>query len=261
MFSKCTSLKKRYLSELQTETVKYPSAPEAIISEQDIAGLPQPVARYFKDCGFIGIKKMNYAFISWKDVYLRFSPEQKWRSLDCFQFNAVPAPARIVYMKSSLAGIFPFEARDKFQDGHGNMLIRLLKWFTVGDAKGREMDQSALVTLLAETLLVPSYALQHYIKWTAIGANVAGVSIHYKAVSAAGRFYFNDRGEFVRFETNDRYKTVSGNTYEKCNWLITAGDYVQKNGIKFPTNLTALWRDEHGDFDYFKGKIEAIEYR
>lgn len=256
-----TSLKKLYLSELQTETAKYPPAAEAIIGEQDIAGLPQPVAQYFRDCGFIGMNRMNYALISWKDVYLRFSPEQQWRSLDCFQFNAVPEPARIVYMKSSIAGIFPFEARDKFQDGHGNMLIRLLKWFTVGDAKGKEMDQSALVTLLAETMLVPSYALQHYIRWTSIGPHVAGVTIRYKDIVAAGRFYFNDSGEFIRFETNDRYKTASGSTYERCNWVITAGDYVRKDGIKFPTDLKALWRDEHGDFEYFKGKIEGIEYR
>ena len=82
-------------------------------------------------------------------------------------------------MKNAIMGIFPFEGRDKYQDGHGNMLIKLLKAITVVDAKSKEMDQSALVTVLAESLIVPTYALRQYIKWTALDANSAGAEIEY----------------------------------------------------------------------------------
>jgi Family of unknown function (DUF6920) len=180
-------------------------------------------------------------------------------SLDCYQFNAVRVPARIVYMKSLLAGIFPFEGRDKYQNGHGNMLIRLLKLFTIANARGEEMDISALVTVLSETFLTPTYALQPYLEWVPVDEYSAKAQVHHDGNTAGGQFYFNNAGEFIRFETDDRYKTV-GNKYEKCKWVVTVGDYIERNGVRFPTNASAAWHDKDWMFEYFKGRIENIIY-
>jgi hypothetical protein len=158
-----------------------------------------------------------------------------------------------------LAGVFPFEARDKYQNGHGNMLIRLLKLFTIANARGKEMDISALVTVLAETFLVPAYALQPYLEWTPVDDHSAKALLQYNGTTVEGQFYFNDTGEFTRFETNDRFKTT-GKKYEKCKWLVTAGNYTEKNGTRFPADLSAAWHDKNGIFEYFKGSIENITF-
>ena len=76
--------------------------------------------------------------------------------LACKQVNATTAPARIVYMKATFVGLLPFEGRDKYQDGHGSMLIKLLKLFTVADAKGKEMDGSGLVTVQQKPYWYPA---------------------------------------------------------------------------------------------------------
>jgi hypothetical protein len=260
LYASCTSLKKLFLSEVNTELTKHSGSSTDIITEKEIASLPEPVQKYFRHCGYIGREKMINAKIEWKDVYFRLSAEKKWMSLDCYQFNFVPEPTRIVYMKSKIIGIFPFEARDKYQNGHGNMLIKFLKFVTVADAKSKEMDESALVTILAETLLVPSYALQDYIKWTAIDSKSAKAILTFNGSEVNGIFYFNEQNEFIRFETNDRYYSGKGIDYKKVKWSAVAGNYLEKNGIKFPTDLKATWHHENRDFEYFKGNIEQVEF-
>jgi len=253
-------MKNLYLSEVRKELTMYSNSKTDIITERDIAALPEPVQKYFRHCGYLGKEKMINAEVEWKDVYIKMSADKKWISLDCYQFNSVPEPTRIVYMKSSILGVFPFEGRDKYQDGHGNMLIKLLKIIKVADAKGKEMDESALVTILAETLIIPTYALQDYIKWYAIDSNTVKALIKYNGTEVSGLFYFNEQGEIIRFQTDDRYYSEKGTKYKKVKWSGVLGNYIEKNGIKFPSDFRAIWHNEEGDFEYFKGTIADIKY-
>jgi len=260
MIMGCTSMKNLYLSEVKKELTKHPSDKRAFITEKEIAALPEPVQKYFRHCGYLGKEKMINAEIQWKEAYLKMAPDKKWIRLKCYQFNSIPEPVRIVYMKTSILGIFPFEGRDKYQDGHGNMLIKLLKGIKVADAKGKEMDASALVTLLAEALIIPAYAFQPYLQWTEIDSNTAKAVMHYHETEVSGLFYFNAQGEMVRFETHDRYYSERGKEYKKLKWSILFSHYIEKNGIRFPSEVKVLWHTDQGDFEYFKGTIANIQY-
>lgn len=253
-------MRELYQSEVRKELTKYVSYNNEVITEQDIAGLPEPVQKYFRNCGYLGQKKMINAKITWKDVYLRLSPKKNWMALECDQFNSVPEPTRIAYMKSRILGIIPFNGRDKYQDGHGNMLVKLLKFIKVADAKGREMDESGLVTVLAETFLVPTYALQDYIKWISIDTKTAKATISNNGCEVSGLFYFNADGEFIRFETEDRYYSEQGTEYTKLKWSAIVSSYAERNGIKFPADFRAVWHTEAGEYEYFKGSIDDIKY-
>jgi hypothetical protein len=198
--------------------------------------------------------------LDWKEAYLKRSVHGKWMPIDCYQFNSVAEPVRIVYMKSNIAGLFLFEGRDKYQNRHGNMLIKLMNMITIGDAKGPEMDASALVTILAETFLVPGYALQPYITWTPVDHTCAKATLTYNGGSVSGVFYFNEAGEMIRFETDDRYFSEKGNNYKKLKWFVTAGNYKKKDSIRFATELTASWITGVGTYEYFKGTIEDVTF-
>lgn len=252
-------MKKLYLSEVKSEISKHPVNDSGSLTEKDISTLPEPVKRYFTYCGFLGKPKMTNARIDWEDVLIILNPGKGWIPLECYQFNFVPEPARIVYMKSRIAGFIPFEGRDKFQNGEGNMLIKLLKFITIDNNKGSEMNVSALVTLLSEVLLVPTCVLQDYIKWVPIDSNTAKAIIKYNGIEVSGVFHFTDLGEYIKFDTNDRFQ-AAGKSYKNVSWSVTAGDYIEKGGTKFPTTLTALWHEDYGDFEYFKGRITNIEF-
>lgn len=255
-----SSLSELYLSEIEKEMNGRPGLGDGTITEADISSLPEPVRRFFRHCGYLGMKKMAGARIDWEEARFRRSRETGWMSLDCHQFNSVPVPARIVYMKSRLLGVLPFEGRDKYQDGRGSMLMKLLGCLRVADARGSQMDVSALVTVLAETFLVPTYALQDYIGWTPLDAGSARAEIKYGGQEASGIFRFTTEGEVAGFETEDRYYSEKGTEYSRKKWTASSSDYGEAGGIRFPTRMRATWHDREGDFTYFEGRIRGIEY-
>ena len=167
---------------------------------------------------------------------------------------------RIAYMKNRIMGMIPFEGRDKYQDGHGNMRIKLLKMITIADATGKEMDESGLVTILAEALLVPGYALQPYIQWFPIDGHTAKAVLTYNGIQVSGVYYFNDKWEFLRFESNDRNYSEKGTEYKKYKWSGVASHYVEKNGVKFPSHFKGVWHTEEGEYEYYKGTIIDMKY-
>ncbi|MGC5326105.1 DUF6544 family protein [Brevibacillus sp. SYSU BS000544] len=254
-------MKALYKSEVHKELLKYKNEEQdERITEKDISHLPRPVRTYFRYCGYLGQVKMKNAEIVWDEFNLRLAPNKPWMKVKSKQFNSVPEPARIAYMNSRMMGIVPFEGRDKYQDGHGNMRIKLLKWFQVADAKGTEMDESALVTLLAETLLVPSYALQPYMTWTSIDHYTAKAEIQHNDHNVSGIFTFNGQGEFIRFETNDRYYSEKGTEYKKLKWSVVASNYIDNNRMKYPSCIQAMWHLDQEVYLYFTGIIRSINY-
>jgi len=254
------SLKSIFLTEVKEEIEKFPRREPIIFSEEHIACLPAPVQNCIRSCGYIG-KPITYnGQVKWKDASFRRGIKDKWLKLDCFQFNSVAEPCRIVYMKSRLAGVLPFEGRDKYQNGKGNMFIKILKFFTVQNAISREMDISALVTTLAETFLFPWQAVQPYIKWTPVDSRSAMASIEFGGNKATGVFEFNEKFEMIRFVTDDRFQSQKDNSNINIKWGAMAEDYIENNGVRFPSKFGAVWYQNDGELEYFKGTINSINF-
>jgi hypothetical protein len=250
-----SNLHELFLQEIRQERGKFLSRDPAELCVDELEGLPEPVKRYLFYCGFVGRKKQWYTQLSWANVEMKLSSGGKWRKMECTQFNSVPEPVRIVHMKMRVGGILPLEARDKFQNGQGNMLVRLMRMFTLADVRGREMNESALVTLLSEALLIPAYAVQPYIRWEAIGLSRAVAFISGGEEVVHGVFVFNEAGEFIRFESLQRWKTGKRGHLKRTPWRITVSDYVNRDGIRHPTRASAAWLEGQEWVDYFRGEL------
>lgn len=196
--------------------------------------------------------------IEWKNARLRFSEKSTWKAISCTQCNFLSEPIRLVYMKAKIFGLFSLEALDRFQDGVGQMLIKAFKFITLSNSKGYEMDKAALVTILAETMIIPSYALQSYIHWEEISSKTIKATISFQQIKASGYFHFNENFEMIKFETNDRYYTDRKGIYHQMQWIAEASNYVVKDGFRLPTSFKAKWNTYEGEFEYFKGDIKSI---
>ncbi|MES2377836.1 MAG: DUF6544 family protein [Bacteroidota bacterium] len=250
------SLKRQYENATTAELSKV--EPIAENKNQLAPSLPAAVRNYLKYCGYSENDQFTYCNVKWKSAHLKMAPGKNWSQLFCEQVNFIKWPARIVYMKTKLWGL-PLEATDKFQNGHGSMLIKVLKYFNVTNAKGPEMDAAELVTILAEAMLIPVYFFQPYITWTELNPFAVKGTIKYGDVEASGIFYFNDYCELLRFETNDRYYTHNGKS-EKFKWTAYAWNYKTFDRLKYPSNFMATWSLPSGDHTYFKGRLEGLYY-
>jgi len=255
----CSSLRPLFEEEVKKEIAKNAGIQTGVIMEEDLAGLPAPVQRYLRRCNYIGQPKMWNGRIEWKEANIKRSQDGGWTPLECVQYNFVPEPARIVYLNAAMWGIIPFDGRDKYQDGAGNMLIRVMNMIEVENASGKEMDQSSLVTVLAEAPMIPSIMLQPYIQWTSVDSLTADATLSRNGISVTGRFFFNEKGEYIRFETKDRFHS-SGGVHNNYPWRVEVSDYKDFGGFFQPAVITATWITDKGEYQYWKGEIGAMTY-
>ena len=228
-------------------------------TETDLAGLPDPVKKYFEYCGFIGTRKMSYMKATFKDVPFKMGKNRPGLTIDYTQYNFVAKPDRIALIESSLYGI-PFQGFDAFVDGAGSMKGVVAKVYTLFDQRGEAMDRSSLVTYLAECFVIPSVILQDFITWESIDAKHAKATIAHGGISASGIFTFKENGEMLSFTTADREAAEIDGTSQKVEWTAFCSGYRERGGIKRPTILKAVWHYEEGDLIYFDGKDVQIEY-
>lgn len=234
------------------------AADNDVFKEQDIAGLPLPVQKYFRYCGYIGTPKMSSMKASFTDVDFVLD-KNKQVKIDYTQYNFVDRPNRIAYIDSSMYGI-PFEGLDAYIDGHGSMKGVLAKSITLFDQTGPAMDKASLVTFLSECLLVPNAALQGYIIWEAVDNLHAKATISYYGITASGMFTFNENGEALAFTTDDREAVTTDGRSEKVRWSAILQDYKENGGIRKPTVLQAIWHYDDGDQIYFNSRDAVIEH-
>lgn len=253
----CSSMEKLYVREVRSELSK-PAPGAGVLSDSSIAGLPAPVRRYFHFAGLIGRPLPRNARITWESMRLKRGHGKSWMDVSCRQVNAVAEPMRIALMRGRILGILPFEGRDKFQDGHGHMLVKAMGLVKVVDATGRKMDESGLVTVLAEALMVPSYALQPYIAWEELDSARARATMTWKGVKASGVFSFAPGGECTRFDTQVRWQ--EGNDSLPIPWTAYYRAYGERDGIRFLRELGAAWQEPGGEFEYVQGRIARVDF-
>ncbi|MDD3033510.1 MAG: hypothetical protein PHT25_02840 [Bacteroidales bacterium] len=250
-----------YRLEVEQEKAKLASSGKSmILSKEMLSSLPEPLARYMVKCGYEGRELAPYVELVWSEAAIKMSEKGKFMKMKCYQHNFSSEPCRLVYMKSRIAGLIPFEGRDKFQDGKGNMLIRLLKLFIIADVKGEEMDASALVTVLAEMPMIPASCFMPYITWEGVDINTVRGRLSFNGIVVSGLFSFNSDGEYVSFTTDDRYQSQKDGSHKNVRWSVAVGEYIKYGDISIPTLLTASWNQEGGDFQYFRGKIAGINF-
>ncbi len=228
------------------------------IKEENISQIPGAVRRYLDNSGFVDTPLSDATEVLWTDTKIKLSPNKKWMPLDTYQYNFSSACARLAYMHARMAGFIPFEGRDKYHNGSGHMYGKLAKMITVFDNSSNEVALGGAVILLAEALLEPTIALQNYITWESINDYSAKGTLHNKNITVSGRFHFNDKGEYIRFESDDRPFEVAKGKYETKAFSITLGEYSVTNGFWLPGKVFATWHLEGGDFTYWEGEITGL---
>ena len=228
-----------------------------VVTERDLEGLPQPVQRYLRYTQIIGKEKVRTVWLKQKG-FIRTKEDQGWMSFSARQYYRADYPAFIWYGSVKLFSLPLMRVRDKFYEGKGNMLIRLLPFITIADATGDEIDQGTLVRYLNEMMWFPTAYLNDYIQWEPIDSSSAKATITVEGLTASAILYFNEKGQMTNFVA-ERYMSV-GDEFSLETWSTPIGEYKEINGIMVPIKGEAVWKLSSGDFNYVKVEITHIEY-
>lgn len=229
-----------------------------VIQMDDIATLPPIVQKWLTFSGSIGKPNISNVHLV-QELELKIKPEQTaWNKAKAEQYFTIDPPAFNWTMDTKMNSLLSLTARDKFVDGKGEMLIKLLSIFPVADVKGdKKIDQATLQRYLAEMVWFPSAALSSYIEWETVDENTAKATMEFKGTKGSGLFHFDDSGQFKEFIAM-RYKDVADT--EASKWIVRANKTEVINGIKIPTECEASWILNHEEWIWLKLRIKEIVY-
>jgi hypothetical protein len=127
-----------------------------VITEADLTPLPDPVQRYLRYAGVIGKPQVRCARVVQSGV-LRTAPTQNWMPIQAVQYSTLAGSlSRTWYAVAKKGPVALMKARDRYDNGAGHMLIKLLSLFTVADVRGPEMDISALLIFFNDMVMWPT---------------------------------------------------------------------------------------------------------
>jgi hypothetical protein len=228
-----------------------------VFTEELIKDLPEPLKKYLRICGYVNTPVPINANVYWAESWLKMSPEKEWRKLHTTQFNSVKPIGRSAYMK--ILGM-PVAARDLYRDGYGEMNVKLLNLIKVAFDNSKEVAQSALITTFCEFMLIPGYLLLDNVKWEQIDDYSIRGTVVDNGIEVSGIFYFNEEGLFTHFETFDRYFTTGKNSYKKVKFSVVVESYKTQYKLKIGEKVKVMWHLPEGDYEYYKGTIDRIEF-
>jgi Family of unknown function (DUF6544) len=230
-----------------------------IITEADIAPLPEPIQRYLRHAQVLGKPRVRCAKARMTGM-MRFSLNQRWMPVEAVQYTTLVGTLSRTWYARVKAGPFALiTGYDRYDNGAGRMLIRLLSMVPIVDVRGSEMDTSALITFINDMVMWPTAFLSDHIAWEPIDAMAARarVTLYGKQFSAV--LCVNDVGEISDFITEDRYRSV-GRGFQQARWSTPFRRYREVNGLRVPSEAVAIWHLAEGEFRYIQVTIGEVRY-
>lgn len=163
---------------------------------KDFQALPLAWKKHLSSFGLFNTRNLYGAELLWDQVNLKFSTNGNWHRISCRQWNFLHHLARVAYMKTKLLGLFSLKDLDSLQKGVGRMQVRALNLIDLIESIGTKMKQSGLVTILAETMIIPNYVMQSYISWNEIDKytlDLKEITIISMLSSAQSNYYIMER--------------------------------------------------------------------
>lgn len=234
------------------------AAEPSVLTEADIAHLPEPVQRWIRYSGAID-KPRPLSVRLKQEGEIRLKPDAEYMPFTATQYYTTDPPAFIWKADVQMMPLISFSGRDKYEGGHGNMEIRVMSLIPVVNATGPEMDQGTLLRYLNETMWFPAGAVSPYITWESVDDNSARATMSYEGVEASATFFFDTEGRVTTMVAN-RYQDAGGGEFKYLPWKTPVSDYGEFAGLRIPVAGAGVWEEEWGDFTYVRLRIVDLEY-
>jgi hypothetical protein len=232
---------------------------QMVVSEKTMTILPPIVQKWLQRTHILGKEKIHTVYLKQKGK-MRTTPEGNWMPVVAEEYFTIDQPGFFWMADVKAAPFIHLYGRDQYENGKGQMLIKLLSLITVADAKGEKTDQGTLLRYLGEIVWFPSAALSEYINWEEIDATSARATMSYGGIQADGVFTFTPAGDIISFEALRYYDRKEGASLEKWFISIDEDGYKEFEGIRIPAKCSVTWKLKDGDFQWFILEITDVDY-
>ncbi len=235
----------------------------AVVTEADLAPLPEPLAAYLRRSGTVGQPRVT-SFTAAFHGRIRSSPTAHWMPFTGRQLNTYGAnPRRLFIMDATRSGL-PVTVLHVFGDATATMRAKALSLVTVVDAAGPEMDRGETVTVFNDlVVLAPAAIVGAPVRWTAVDArHVRGVFSD-GAQSVSAELIFDAEHDLVDFVSDDRLRaSPDGRAFTPQRWSTPLSGHHEVDGHRVLTAGEGRWHPPSPEvqFTYLELRFDTISY-
>ena len=251
--------KNEYRNEVKIGLEQSKNLQKIVLTESEIAYLPEPIKKYIRYTGFIGKPIVNNFRIDFSGK-IRDHAKPVWMELTSEQYNFIKTPTRLFYLDATMKGL-PVSGFHCFKNGVASMDIRVLSIFKVEYQSGKVMDESETVTFFNDMcVMAPGVLIDKRIEWLEVVDNKVKASFTNNGITITAWLYFNDKGEMVNFISEDRSALGANGITSKHKWSTPMRDYKDINGYKLASYAEAVYTYPEADFTYATFELKNIGY-
>jgi hypothetical protein len=254
------ALRLRFRRELAATGLPSSAPPQPIVTEADLAGLPEPVRRYLHFMGVVG-RARDWSFRARFEGRFRLRGKS-WMPATAWQYNSGVEIARVFVIRLRFGGVVPMTGVDTYVRGRGEMRGKLLGVLPVAHGAGDEFDLGELVTYLNDAvLLAPSFLLTPAVTWGAVDESSFDLALSDAGRTVSARVSLDERGAPRDFSTADRFADLPGGLI-RAEWTTPIAGWSTDDDRPLPTRASAIWHLPDGPLPYVEGRFVpgSVEY-
>lgn len=242
--------------EVQAFWPLQPSA--AVVEPSQLERFPDPVRRYLRKAVGSGRRPVASAHLTHGGNF-RPKLDGGWLPIRGNQYIRAEPPAFVWWGRVRVAPGVWIDARDRFESGRGNMLVLMDSTFKLADSSGSNIDQGALLRLLAELVWLPTAFCEGRIAWTGLDERRAEARLRVDDREVTGVFEFGPDDLPAGFRAM-RFRDLGGGKAELTEFYGSMADYREVDGLLVPHLLIAHWKIGEEYVAYARFEVESIAY-
>lgn len=255
----CHSLWSDYDEALQAEFRAQPLAPSNVLTEEDIAPLPEPVRRYVRYSGALGKPVPQNVRIVFDAQMVRKRGGEPMEA-HSEQVNFFNEPVRLFTMEASQY-LVPFRALHLYRAAGATFQVRVAGSFNVVDIAGDTLTAAETVTMLNDLcFFAPGRLADPRLSWREVDSSSCEATYTNGKFRVRAMLHVNAAGELVNFVSDDRYALENDGTMRNVRWSTPVSDYREFDGRRIGTKGEAIYHYPDGDFTYGTFRLVSVQY-
>ena len=252
---KTQSFEQQFKEDVKVNIVRTSSMQKDLLTETDIKELPSLVQSYLRYVGVLNKPKVNNFKVLFKGEMREKGAN--WFSFTSEQYNFFDEPTRLFFIKAKVKGL-PTNGYHAYQEDQAKMSIKLLSLFPVVDLADDALFKAETVTVFNDMcLLAPATLIDKRITWKNLDATSVKSTFTNKGISISAILHFNEMGQLINFESDDRYAVSEMKQYR---FSTPVSSYKNINGYNLCQNAEAIWHYPEGKFTYGKFNLKWVMY-
>jgi hypothetical protein len=234
------------------------SAP--VLSEADLASVPDPVRRYVRLAGAVGQPRVGNFHATFTGR-IRGGPKAAWMTFTGEQYNFYGPAERLFILDAASYGV-PVVAFHRFQGASATMRVKVASVFPMVNASGPEMLRAETVTLFNDLcVFAPGALVDSAIRWREVDANHAVGRYARGGVEVEALLAFDEQGRLVDFVSDDRLAdSADGKTFTPMRWSTPLRNYRTFGAVTVSASGAGRWHPP-GEEAYNYIELELLDIR